>query len=452
MLKPRKTLAVASAAALTLLAITIPTGSGNAVPPGPTIYSPSGWLTVTIGATNQVGFDLNKDGVPEATQSLAGSNNCLLVTDESLMKFDGFVGTSTTDKASFYQSHIGVAEKTSGTSCGRVSAPGEKLYLALNPAKVKGSVSSLLASSANLDVELKSSARILATAFRDGVAVGYYELQSGNSVGTTSPLPGGVTPNQVFRCTGSTDSGPDAGLADDCRWPISTPSWTGADDGIYFDALTLQPVSGEFSLEGGADGVVLPAPPAGFPQAGNLFELVEPIDGTLTCNAQTETEPGSSTAPEITVTRLDNASPTETCTLIPYTLRNSDSSARFLKPLTSQTTAQFVMTMVWTIPATSSLPLPVTTVDFESPDPRTGIPVGWCPDAQFSGNTLTGIADPLNNAAAPDLDNALSGKQFACLGTQTSKVVQGTVAGSLSDDTVQVTEQIYVLGDVFLRK
>ena len=46
----------------------------------------------------------------------------------------------------------------------------------------------------------------------------------------------------------------------------SVPLVARADDGVFFDTLTLKALVGSFSLEGGADGAVLPAPPCRHPE------------------------------------------------------------------------------------------------------------------------------------------------------------------------------------------
>ncbi len=165
--------------------------------------------------------------------------------------------------------------------------------------------------------------------------------------------------------------------------------------------------------------------------------------------------PAGTTEPQVQVRRLDNASTAQACALIPYTLRNAPSSARFLKPADQQSTAQFVADFVWTVPWTpGTTALAPTTVDFETPAAGTVLPIGWCPDPVYSGTVtiggvtvpkLVGIATPLTNAAAPDLDEA-PGKQFACVGAQSARAVDAAT------DTVTVVEQVYILGDIALRK
>ena len=447
-------------------------GATPAVAPTP-VYSPAGVLSISTGATNVVeldtdldgvadtdatnvvSLDTNLDGIPEDFQPLNEGPRCLL-SDQAdpasgkpaagLLRFDGYVGTSTTNKASFSSASLGVAEKKSGVSCYEVDAvTQERLVLTLNPTGVAGDLGPLLATSAFLDVDLKQGARILATATLDGSTVGYYELRSGSTIGTTDPLPGGVTPDEIFSCSDAADSGPDSGPNDNCRWPISMPSWIGDDD-IMFDSLTLEAIAGSFALDGGADGTVSTStpPPAEFPesvQTASFFELVQESDGILDCDETTAAITGDGTSPGVVVKRLQNADPAQACELVPYTLRNGPQSAQFLKPLDSQESAQFVITLTWTLPATDPLPVPVTYVNYEQGNPD--IALAWCPDPLFSGDTLVGIANP---STAPDQEPDLTGTQFSCLGSQNARVVNG------DPDTVIVTEQVYAYGDIFLRK
>ncbi len=443
------------------------TSSQAVVPPAP-VAVPAGVLTLQTGAIDKIVYDRAGDGYDalnpgsDSAQTLSQAAGCKLATGGAgLVGIRGFVGTSTTQVASFLNNSIGVAEKRTGTSCYQVSAPLERLELTFDGADLTGTFSTPFVRSAYLDVELKGGSRILATASLDGAVTGYFEMQSGGSVGTTGPLPGGVTPNAIFTCSTAADSGADAGIADNCRWPISVPSWLGDDDGIDFDTLVLEAVAypsrdrssddgpkGSFSLEGGADGNVatsLAAPPSTIPTGASVFELAEYFDGILPCLG-TASEPGTGTEPAIDLTRLTDADKTDptSCELIPYTLSNGDSSLQFLKPSTEPYT-QFVLTVTWVLPVSAPAQVPVTKVDYELGGPV--VDLGWCPDPVFTGGVLTGINDPLNNPLVTDQDGVTTNNtQFACLGSQSATVVDD------QPDYVTVTEQIYLLGDVLMRK
>ncbi len=92
--------------------------------------------------------------------------------------------------------------------------------------------------------------------------------------------------------------------------------------------------------------------------------------------------------------------------------------------------------------------MPTTQVDFETGEgPK---PIGWCPDPMFdeAGN-LVGLANA--TPASADMDGTADdgkGIQYACVGKQ-SPAIESVVGGT---DNLEVTEQIYLLGDVLMRK
>ena len=93
-------------------------------------------------------------------------------------------GSFSPSLASYASGSLGVKEKKSGTSCYQVNAPSESLELGLGPGRcAPPSAPDAVATAAYLDVELKGSARILATARLGSTVVGTFELQSGSSIG-----------------------------------------------------------------------------------------------------------------------------------------------------------------------------------------------------------------------------------------------------------------------------
>ncbi len=459
--------AAAAAVAVTLVIAPGSAGAADTInTPTPT-FTAAGLLTLKTTSTGGTfALDKGRDGgTPDATQAVTGvKSTCLISTNDSLVAVDGRVGTSvTSDLASFQDGSIGVAEKRTGTSCYQVNAAtstsaAETLTLRFATAALGGALGSSLVSSALLDVELKQSARVLATAYRDGVAKGGFEVRSGSTIGTYPGVSVGGNASVVFNCNSRADSGPDSGPSDNCRWPISSPSWLpAADDGVYFDTLELTALNGSFSLEGGSDGAVtngavLPAPPSAVPAGANVFELTGVSDGVLGCFEYTPVIPGSTTTltPSVSVRRLGNASAGELCVPVNYTMRNGVQEARFLKSLTAQTSAQFVFTLTWTGPFGTAVPtttaLPETTANYETADARDAIPLGWCPDPVYDSGQLSGITDVLTNAAIPDQDTVLTGKQFSCVVSRSTTVVNAAT------DYVEVVEQVYVLGDILLQK
>ena len=324
-------------------------------------------------------------------------------------------------------------EKKTGTSCYRVDAPSEAIDL-----KVGAAVPSGLASSAYLDLEMKQSARILATAKVKGVTQATFERQSGASVG--QPAMASTTP---ATCTGSADSGPDSGINDNCRWAISAPSWTGPDDGIFFDELVLSAVSGSFSLEGGGDGSVLPQAQLSTPDAS----IIEVVDGTLACGATTTTIAADAGKPRVNVYRLGNADGGN-CTPVPYTLATAPGFAQFIKPLNQQTSAQFIWDLVWPSAITpDTTVLKDLTIDYEIPSPGSTVALGWCPDPTFDANGRFAGYTAAQIAALPDQegDDLPNLKQFACVISRSAQPVDG------DPDTVVSHDLVYVFGDAGMR-
>ena len=417
----------------------LPADTPATVPAADTVqtggYAPA-WVAIRTGATSSITLN-TASGQLGAAQVLAPGVDCGVAqgTDSSrFLTLEGTTRTNFTEGLASYQSgSIGVKEKKSGTSCYQVNSPTtEQLRLKVGPGVAGLMSSSALASSAFLDLELKQSARILATVSLGGVTKATYELQSGTTIG--SPALGTTTP---FTCNNPADSGPDSGVNDNCRWPISAPSWLGADDGVFFDTITLKAVNGAFSLEGGGDGTVLPQSPTTTPNAS----VIEIVDGVIDCGGQTRTEPASGDEPQVTVHRLGNVGAT-TCAAVPYALSNASRTAQFLKPLDSQTNAQFVWDLLWQFPQqTGSTALPELKIDFEIPTPGTTVTLGWCPDPAYgSAGEFLGYGGGLP-ASATDQEPDLAGVQFACVISRDAKSLDG------DPDVIGSHDRVYVYGD-----
>lgn len=396
------------------------------------------WVAIRTGSTSSITLN-TVDGQQGAAQTLAPAANCgvnLGPAAGQLLTLRGSTGGAFSESlASYASGSIGVKEKKSGTSCYQVGAPSESLELGLGQGLRTALGPDTVATSAYLDVELKGSARILATARQGNTVVGTFELQSGYSVGL--PPVATTTP---FVCNTGADSGSDSYENDNCRWPISVPSWTGADDGIYFDTLTLKALKGSFSLEGGSDGSVLPPAPLSTPKAS----ILEIAADTVGCGGSTETALAVGDKPEVTIFRLDNVGAAP-CSAVPYSLSTEPGTARFLKPLTVQPTAQFVWDVTSLFPSTTTTQvLPDVKIDYETPDAAGASPLvtlGWCPDANavddpalFPGYTAAQVA------TLPDQDDFI-GTQFACVISRTAKAVAG------DPDQVSVRDLVYVYGD-----
>jgi hypothetical protein len=429
----------------------------------PPSVDPTGWLSLQTGMSSQVTYHDAGTGAPATlSQSLSPGNNCGIdqvsgATNRYLTFAGSLTGPDTTPSeslASYQNGSIGVKEKKSGTSCVRVDSPNEVLDLKLGKALPAGTV----ASSAFLDLELKQSARIIATAKLGGQKVATFELQSGASIGPKDP-----TADVTQECSGSADSGPDSGTSDNCRWALSTPSWLSTpDDGIYFDELVMEAVNGSFSLEGGADGTYDPAVltlPAGESSAVLDGSIVEVVDQSLLCGDKTTTVLGAGDAPDATVTRLGNADGS-TCTGLPYALdtgvKDGFGYAQFLKPLNNQATAQFIWDLRWTLPentAQRTTALQDLKIDYETGETPTVLQ--WCPESLYDSTTGTfkgavkSSPDPAPNGtwtSGVTDQSSLDGMQFACIIYREAEPERPSTSNE-----VRSHDRVYVVGDATMR-
>ncbi len=138
--------------------------------PAAGIVTPSfapAWVAVQTGATSRITLN-TADGQQGAAQTLAPAADCgvnLGAATSQLLTLRGSTGgAASATLASYLGGSIGVKEKKSGTSCYQVGAPSESLELGLGQGLRTALGPDAVATSAYLDVELKGSARILATA------------------------------------------------------------------------------------------------------------------------------------------------------------------------------------------------------------------------------------------------------------------------------------------------
>lgn len=449
--RSRLTVVLAATAAVGL----VPVGLAAVRPPlatppetsvAATLATPSytaSWIAISTGGSPGVGL-FSAAGPVGATQSLAPAADCTMDQGPAAGRYVTFSGTTTSrfteSLASFASGSIGVREKKSGVSCYQVNSSAEKLRISLGDGLASTLGYAALASSAYLDVELKQNAQILATLTR-GSQTHYFALYSGSTI--ANPVPEGLSPGQLPAthktvCSNAADSGADSGVNDNCRWPISAPSWTGSDDGILFDTMTLTALNGSFSLEGGADGSALPQAPHSTPDAS----IIEVVDGALDCGASTRTIPAAGDSPQVSVTRLDNADGSA-CVAVPYHLGSDPFAAQFVKPLDSQTAAQFVWDVVWSeSPTPGSTALGDVVIDYEYPEPgQESVTLGWCP---ADGYALSGAFVGYTGAPpGADQEPDLPGTQFACVISRQAQPVKGS-------SRISVKDRVYVYGDAKL--
>ncbi len=194
-----------------------------------------------------------------------------------------------------------------GTPCGRVDTT-ENMSLTLDNVPN--------ASSVELDLELKGNARFQIEIKLGVTSLGVYEVRSGSSIingqgveGTTpAPFTLSLTDSaRTGNCRNASDSGPDSGGNDNCRVSI-VPS------GEFDTVVFLQPLVGEFSLEGGGDAGT----------SDTVFNLVENFEGELGCTSENNQVTDSAGSVVGTIIRHENTDGNQ-CILKPYNLTASES-------------------------------------------------------------------------------------------------------------------------------
>ena len=270
--------------------------SGGLHVPKRFIHEPSG-LSQAILRSGSCGLVL---GGPSAlaTLSAAGGNGALGLGTGSIGVFDG----------------------ATGVPCSRISASeGESVTLNLG---ADLAASPLVNANAfwrlDLDIEVKQNAEFLLQILSRNAVTAEFRLRTGSSIvaGEGSQSPG--SPDGILNCSARSDSGPDSGALDNCRWVVNAL-------GQGFRLIALQ---GEGSLEGGGDFVD--------PYAKNsLIYLTEGAVGALGCestNVPQDTQTGTigdgvNTA-QCGVTRIDPTGLGGSCTTaIGYLFRNIDGVA-----------------------------------------------------------------------------------------------------------------------------
>jgi hypothetical protein len=348
-------------------------------------------------------------------------DKCILavIPDEkppNLVKFTA--GVPTSNQPGIFGDSIGVFSGGSGTAargvdCGRAGV-NESLTL-----KLASAVSGRVARRAELDVEVKQNARIRAIARLGANISSTWELRSGGGI---VPGEGSSTPGDpIFNCSAVSDSGPDAGAADNCRWVI---------DGVW-DSLELVTLAGEWSLEGGSDW-------GGQANANRTDIYLTRASGILDCGASTITAGDGTVSASITGLRLPNATGTA-CVPIPYLLDATENSVRFEKDLFGQTDAAIIFTIEW-LQEAAVFPIAPTVQFFGAS--TTPVPIGLCVGTPNPGGDPFNTTDLDITAFVPsaiDQDPTLPDIQYGCLLSETTDYV-GT-------DLIKVTQLIYLRGD-----
>jgi hypothetical protein len=205
---------------------------------------------------------------------------------------------------------LGVYDGPKGVACYRISSgPKEWIQFDIGPALKEMGARSFYR--LELDIEVKQNARFELQILRGGEPYGApWVLESGSSISADASYTPGAS---HWACMARSDSGPDAGAGDNCRWVIN-----GLGDGFILRATV-----GEGSLEGGGDFGV-----AAYANNTVIF-LTDAEVGVLGCaNSLATRSPYTSTigdgvnSAQCSVTRVDPTTHGGTCTTnIPYLFR-----------------------------------------------------------------------------------------------------------------------------------
>jgi hypothetical protein len=273
---------------------------------------------------------------------------------------DGNAGT-----LGFMATSIGVYDGPQGTACGRVSgAKSEALQFGLGPDIPSGANAF---DTLELDVEVKGAVVLQLDVTFDAGTVTHY-LTAGGGV-----VPSGAPAGDIFPCSAASDSGPDAGPSDNCRWIVEELG----------RSFTIKPLVGEFSLEGGGDfaDVLLNRTAIFLTQADGIFDCGETetsADATMSCS----------------ITRLDPGG-TAACVPVPFVFRTGGGSCE----LTVDPDGQQIVANLFV----SYRPEPSTTASLSSTTwpaaPLSKVSFADAPNTSFSIPACRGVT--IDNGFAP---------------------------------------------------
>jgi len=428
-----------------LLAMALTSMSGMAVAePGS-----KGTLRLQLGYSSQQvifkSFGSSQTTAASLTQSINFFGKCgLKWTGDNLIDFDhmaiggnGSLGLGT--------GSIGVFDGPKGVACYRVSASEqEALEIGFGPG-FEDKTGANAFDRLEIDVETKNNARLLLQVKISGTVTAVYELRTGSSIvnGVGISVPQESDPDhKILNCNSQSDSGPDAGAGDNCRWVIN-------DLGQSFRII---PVVGEFSLEGGGDWG------AKSYDNNTVVYLTQAEIGVLGCGVRDDSNVN---LPENTstigdgindaycgVTRIDPSELGGTCeTAIAYLFRNIGGSAEGCE-LVKSPGEQLAASIDITFPAEA-----VTALGAE-PKTRIYFSDGQGGQKEFTPDRCTGtvVKDKNGNLTilevltvpgfAPDQVLSTPNKDWACILDQSSQR-----RDSFNPD-MQVTQKILFWGDI----
>lgn len=337
---------------------------------------------------------------------------------------------------------IGVFDGPRGVACYRITASiGESVTFGL------GTATSALPIDANafyrleLDIEVKQNASFLLEILVGSAVTEQFYLRSGTSIvaGEGSTTPG--SPDRIFNCTAQSDSGPDAGSRDNCRWIADALG----------QGFRLIPLIGEGSFEGGGDfGTGITAY-----NNNSLIYLTKAAIGALGCEnipvpegTTTSTIGDGINDAQCTITRIDPTGIGGSCTtLVGYVLRNIGvaEGCEMLKTPGEQLAASANI-LFPPEPRTALGSEPLTTIVFSNPS---GPPMPFTP-ARCTGTVV------------PDLNGERTILEVLSGGTVGYDVVSGghkdwacildNVQEYIGADKMQIRQTVLFWGDIEIKR
>lgn len=206
-------------------------------------------------------------------------------------------GSRTWVKPGFGATSLGAWDGPKGTPCSRVSySVDEALRFGLGPdVGPKTTRADLTYANAfdrlELDVEVKADAALQLVTYLGSAETGRFYLQTGTSITSAAapPMSDGQPVDSspalpVVSCSARSDSGPDSGPNDNCRWVIKD---------VVGQSFVIRPLVGEFSLEGGGDWEGMG--PDVYLSKQSYIYLTWVDEGALTCDGSTRTLRGATT-------------------------------------------------------------------------------------------------------------------------------------------------------------
>jgi hypothetical protein len=382
---------VSTALATALAAGVMLTGSRAAAQPAPPFGLPDrGVLRLQLGESiEQSGLHAPKRFVYEPPGGGPGLSDWIGITSKCLLQLTGptdlatLTATGGRNKVGAGPDSIGVFDGPKGTACYRITASqGESLRFDLgNDVPTSPLIMANAFYRLELDIEVKKDAEFLLETLIGEAVTAQYLLRSGSSIvaGEGSEDPGSL----IFNCAAASDSGPDSGRRDNCRWIVEELG----------QSFRLTATNGEGSWEGGGDFGA-----DAYVNNSIIFLTEAEAIGALGCEANNDTTPtigdDMNDAQCSVISQDPGDSGGQQCeTLVGYIFRTLDSAVEGCE-LISAPNEQLVANIFVTFPAEDApplvgnvwSPLALTEVTFGNDPLQQSFPLDRCPGTRTDGD------------------------------------------------------------------